>query len=562
MIATLSTWWRRSRPEAGQLGAALGLALLTAATTLILLGGSGLLVVRATGPGGLAALGGLLVLIEVVAFVRAPLRFKERMSAHRVALRSMVTWRAWLFDTLALRSPGATGSLASGDLLDRTIEDVDALQDLYVRLALPTLTCIVTGTLATLICALILPIAGLIVGTALVVGIGASLAVGTRAARVDLLDATTRGQVSARSADLLLGLTDLTMGGATDTFFEALEEAESRRNHTAAKRADLRGLGSGVVAIIGAVAVVSVALVTGAAHHRGVVTSGEAVALTLVALAGLEPLTGLLAAAIRAPEVAASGDRLDAIAALPLPVTEPSMPAPWPLGRGVIEFDGLAAPALVDGPTVLRDISLHIPPGARVAILGASGSGKSTLCRVLMRFIAPTAGSICVETTPLTAISSDEVRRHIAMLDQSPSLFGGTLRDCLRLGDPTATDAELIAALERCDLGELAAPALGGLDRLVAEDGATFSGGEQRRLALARALLRQPDVLVLDEPTAGLDAAQASGVLSACLTAAGEASVILVTHAVEETIGFDQVLWLEEGSLRPLDEEQVEALRR
>ena len=180
MIATLSTWWRRSRPEAGQLGAALGLALLTAATTLILLGGSGLLVVRATGSGGLAALGGLLVLIEVVAFVRAPLRFKERMSANRVALRSMVTWRAWLFDTLALRSPGATGSLASGDLLDRTIEDVDALQDLYVRLALPTLTCIVTGTLATLICALILPIAGLIVGTALVLGIGASLAVGTR----------------------------------------------------------------------------------------------------------------------------------------------------------------------------------------------------------------------------------------------------------------------------------------------------------------------------------------------------------------------------------------------
>jgi thiol reductant ABC exporter CydC subunit len=562
MIATLSSWWRRSHPDAGQLGAALALALVTAATTLILLGGSGLLVVRATGPGGLVALGGLLVVIEVVAFVRAPLRFKERMSAHRVALRSMVAWRAWLFDVLALRSPGATGSLASGELLDRTIEDVDALQDLYVRLALPAMTCVVTGGLATLICVVILPMAGLLVGTALVLGIGVSWAVGARAARADLLDAAARGQVSARSADLLLGLTDLTMGGATEAFLEALDDAEHRRNRSVARRSDLRGLGTGVIAIISALCVVGVALATGSAHHRGVVTSGEAVALTLVALAGLEPLVGLLAAAIRAPEVAASGDRLDAIAALPLPVAEPAAPCPWPPGRGVIELEGLAAPALVGGPAVLRDVTLRIPPGAHVAILGASGSGKSTLCRVLMRFIAPTAGSLCVENTSLTAISSDEVREHIAMLDQSPSIFGGTLRDCLRLGDPTATDAELLSVLERCELSELAAPALGGLDRQVAEDGATFSGGQQRRLALARALLRYPEILVLDEPTAGLDAAQAADVLDTCLSAAGDASVVLVTHAVEETVGFDQVLWLEDGALRPLDDEQLESLRR
>ena len=140
-MRVLSNWAERSRPPTRRLLASVGLALLAALSSLALLGGSGVLVVRATGGGGLAALGGLLIAIELMAFLRAPLRLSERLSAHRVALRSMIQWRLWLYDGIA-RQPAGTLTISSGELLDRSIDDVDALQDLYAvsytHLTLPT----------------------------------------------------------------------------------------------------------------------------------------------------------------------------------------------------------------------------------------------------------------------------------------------------------------------------------------------------------------------------------------------------------------------------------------
>lgn len=561
MIVTLTRWWRRSRPTRGQLLTAVALAILSATASLILLGGSGLLVVRASGRGTLVSLGGLLIAIEVVAFVRAPLRFKERLSAHRVALRSMVIWRTWLYDTLAPRSPGATSTMASGELLDRAIEDVDALQDLYVRLALPALTCAVTGAITVVVCLVILPLAGAVVAGALIVGIGVAIALARSSDAAESLDAEARGVVSARSADLLLGLGDLVMADATSTFIDLLETAEETRQKRVARRADLRSIGTAVEAALGAGAVLLVALVAGAAHHQGSVTAGEAVALPLMTIAGLEPLAGLLAAALRTPEVAMSAQRLDEIGLVPLPVVEPMHPIPWPDSPS-LAISGLVAPSYAGGPPVLRGLNLQLAPGSKTAVLGASGSGKSTLCRVLMRFVAPTGGEVRIGGVDLSSLTGDEVRQHITLLDQSPSLFRGTIRDALKLGDPSATDAELLEVLDRCQLGELARVDHGGLDQLVAEDGATFSGGQQRRLALARALLRRPEVLLLDEPTVGLDPDQARSILHDCLAAAGSATVVLVTHDVEETEGFDQVLWLEDGSLSPLGDAELRSLPR
>ena len=558
--ALLLTWLGRSRPSPRRLLGAVALSILSGGASILLLGGSGLLVGRAAGGGGLAALGGLLVLIELVAFLRAPLRFEERLVTHRVALGSMVRWRTWLYDTVAARLPGSLSTLASGELLDRAIEDVDALEDLYVRIALPVLTAVVTGLLAAVVVAVVLPAAGLLLVIVSALGLGAAVIIGQRAGAGQTDAARWRGELSARSVDLLDGMTELVTAGQIDQQIAQIEAAESRRIEAASRRATLRGVGTATIALVAGGGLLGTALLAASRAHSGSITSSEAAAITLVAVAGLEPLLGALGAALRAPEVAESAVRLDELAAAPLPVVEPDPASQWPQFAAQIELRGVEAPATAGGEAVLRGASLSIAPGERIAVLGASGAGKSTLCRLLMRFLDVTDGRLEVGGVRISSIRSDEVRRHVALLDQSPTLFGGTIADTLRLGDAEASDEELIDVLERCQLGELIAAE--GLSTRVAEGGETLSGGQQRRLALARAVLRRPELLVLDEPTVGLAPAQGREVLSSCLAAAGHAAVLLVTHDINEAEGFDQLLWLEEGTLRPLAAAEIESLRR
>ena len=560
----IARWMARSSPSWGAVVGAVAFSILAAAASITLLGGSGLLVGKAAQGGDLASLGGLLVLIEVVAFLRAPLRFKERLVAHRVALDSMVMWRSWLFDVVAARVPGSLSDLASGDLLDRSIEDIDALQDLYVRLALPALNTVVTGAMGIAIISVFTPHTGLALALGLIAGCAVTLMVATAAAAATRSSEGARSDVAVTSTDLLLGMTDLTMAGTALAGLGAVEAAERVRARSSRRLADLRAAGTAAVALVSGATLLAALLIAAAACHRGALTPAETAGAVLVVVASLEPLLGLMAAAIRAPEVALSAQRLESLEAAPLATHEPSNPAPWPDGPRDLLIHDLWAPATPGGPAVIQGLSLSIPVGHRVAILGASGAGKSTLCRVLLRFLDPTSGGVSIGDSSLESMAGDEVRRHVTLLDQHPMLFGGSLRDALRLGAPDATDDELLEVLRRCQLTALTGVGVNGspLDLMIGEDGATLSGGQQRRVGLARALLRRPDILLLDEPTAGLSALQGSEILATCLDAARESTVILVTHDVDHAAGFDQILWLEEGRLTPLSKERIAQLRR
>ena len=558
-MRVLSNWAERSRPPTRRLLASVGLALLAALSSLALLGGSGVLVVRATGGGGLAALGGLLIAIELMAFLRAPLRLSERLSAHRVALRSMIQWRLWLYDGIA-RQPAGTLTISSGELLDRSIDDVDALQDLYVRLALPLLSVVVAGLAASIWIALVLPLAGLVMLVMVTLGIVVALLVGRRADQDQIAAAAARGHLAGRVADLVAGMTELAMVDGTAGAMAGVEAAAHRRSRILVRQAWRQGLGgAGEVLVVGA-GIIAVTLLAGQSVASGSIGGAAAAGVVLLAVAGLEPLPGLIAAALRAPEVAASARRLEEIEAMATPVVAVPATEVWPPSPVTISIEGLRVTLPGRGHPILDGASLELPPGEHIALLGASGSGKSTLAAVLLGFVPPTAGSVHIGGTALGAICADDIIGHVALLDQSPALFGGTIRDALRLGAPSASDTELRDVLATCQLVEVV-EGVGGLDAVLAEQGASLSGGQQQRLALARALLRRPDLLILDEPTVGLDPDQAHEVLTLALAAAGSATVLLITHDVHEALRCQRIGWLSGGQIRLLGPDEVAALR-
>jgi ATP-binding cassette, subfamily C, bacterial CydC len=200
-----------------------------------------------------------------------------------------------------------------------------------------------------------------------------------------------------------------------------------------------------------------------------------------------------------------------------------------------------------DLPLALDGVDLTLSPGTRLAVTGASGAGKSSLVNALLRFWPLTGGSLSLSGQPVEQLGQAEVRAAVALVDQRAQLFAGTIRSNVVLGRPEATDDEVVTALEAAQLTQWVATLPAGVDTPVGDEGVTVSGGERRRLVVARALLAGGQVLVLDEPTSGLNAELAQQLLHDVLAAAGERSVLLITHRPSEAQACEEVLHLESG---------------
>ncbi|MBC3192347.1 thiol reductant ABC exporter subunit CydC [Pseudonocardia sp. C8] len=533
---------RRARGIAA--GALLG-ALATACGAGLLSLAAWLLATAAEHP-PVTALSVAVVLTRALGVGRGVARYAERLVGHDAALRALADLRNRVYARLAATEP--VRRFRSGDLVSRLVSDTDSVQDLVVRGVLPMVAAALVGSGAVLLATVLLVPGGALLAAGLLL---AGLAVPALAAalshRPAARAARARARLSTGLVDLLDGAPDLLAYGATGRAVRAVERADDALTRTARRDAALLGLGAGSGALLAGLTLAGTLLLGVAAVDAGTLDAVPMAVLVLTALAAFEIVAPLPAAAAKLAGVRAGLARL-----VPVLTAAPSVahrdPGPGPLpARGDLRIRGLTAayPEPDGGPgrTVLAGLDLDVAEGEHVAVVGASGSGKSTLAAVLFRFLDPVAGSVTLGGRELATRPPDEVRRVVSGVPADPHVFDSTVRENLRLAAPDATDADLSAVLRRVGLAGL------GLDAEVGAHGARLSGGMRRRLAVARALLVDPAVLVLDEPTAHLDADTRDTVLDDLLAAAAGRSVVLITHDPAVLDRVDAVHTLRDGRL-------------
>jgi ATP-binding cassette, subfamily C, bacterial CydC len=284
-----------------------------------------------------------------------------------------------------------------------------------------------------------------------------------------------------------------------------------------------------------------------AATGTGALTRVPLAVLTLTALAAFEAVTALPAAAVQLDQARVSAGRIAAVADTPDPVREPCHPRALPPGPLTITLRDATVRYRPGGAPALDRVSLDLQPGRRVALVGANGAGKSTVAAVLLRFCELTAGTALLNGYDLASYAADDVRSVIGGCPQDPHLFDATIRDNLRLACPDAADEELEAAAARARLLPWIKSLPLGWDTPVGTHGAAVSGGQRQRLALARAFLSDPALLILDEPTAHLDPGSRRALTADLLHATEGHAVLFITHERDGLDQVDQIVVLDHG---------------
>jgi ATP-binding cassette, subfamily C, bacterial CydC len=517
-------------------GALLSLGTLAAGAALM--GASGRYI-------AISLLGGVALvpaLLQVTGTARVVLRYLERVFTHEAMFRALTRLRIWLFTGLARSAAGGLGLRRSGDMLARLVNDVDALDGLYLRILVPLLgACLLLPILAWLLWReLPTAILALIpfVYVAFLLPVGAARAAQENGTRAGLAMSGLRSAV----LDAFTGLREVKIFAAEGRM---LATVQSREAALLAAQRDLVWRSSALNgrAYIAAQAGILLALVVGLAG-----APVAAVIAVFVLILAFETVLGLPRAGLLYGHATAAAARVVSAAEAPPYVPDPLHPVAMPAGNAVA-FEHVSFRYAPDLPYVFEGLSLQLPRGSRTAILGPSGAGKSTIAALLLKLIAPESGQIRLGGADLATLPSEAVRHRIAYLSQATHLFADTIRNNLLLGDPTADDARLWAALDAAQLAETIRALPEGLDSWLGEGGQTLSGGQGRRLALARTLLSDAPILVLDEPCAGLDVATEMEFMRTLNNAVTGRTVLLILHRLTGAEQLDRIWRLTAGSL-------------
>ena len=539
-----------ARPLRGQLLLAATAGAAATGCGIALLAVSGFLLARASQHPNIIAISVAVVAVRALSAGRGVFRYLERLASHDAAFRILADVRVQIYRRLERLAPAGLTSLRSGDLLARLISDVDATQDLFIRGITPPLAAALAGAGAVLACVAILAPAGAVLAAGLLAaGIGVPVLAAVAAHGAAKRTAPTRGQLAGTFTELLAGAADLHAFGAEETALAAVTAADTQLTRQGRRNADVSGLSTGLSSAIAGATLWGVLLLGVAATGDGTLTRVPLAVLTLTALASFEAVTALPAAALQLGQARESARRITAVLDAPDPVPEPAAPRRIPDGPVRVTLRGATVRYQPGGPVALDSVDLDLRPGRRIALIGPNGAGKSTVASVLFRFAALSAGTATLNGHDLASYAADDVRTRIGGVPQDPHIFDAPLRDNLRLARPTATDEQLADAAARAGLLDWIRSLPLGWDTPAGAHGAALSGGQRQRLALARALLADPAVLILDEPTAHLDLESRRALTADLLTVTAGRSTLLITHDLDGLDELDEIIVLRQGKV-------------
>lgn len=538
-------------PERRGVALAVLLQVLTVLAGVGLMGTSAWLISKAALHPSIAALQVAIVGVRFFGISRGLFRYLERLVSHDVTLRLLTRLRVRVYRALEPLAPARLTGLRSGDLLGRVLEDVGTLETLYVRLLGPSLSALV---IAAVVGAVLLPV-GPRLAAATLVGLGvAGLLMPGLAARLGrdtgrrLVE--TRAELGAELTDGVQGVGEILAFGAEERHAAGVAERGRTLVAEQDRHARATALGGSLAGLTADLSVVGVLILAIPAVGGGDLDGVSLAVVALLTLAAFEGVVALPAAWQGLGATGAAARRLFEVLDMPPAVEEPKRrggdqapvrDAPLLEFRGLsFSYPGASRPAL-DG------IDLRLGRGQRLAVVGSSGSGKSTLAHLILRFWDVPGGSLWLRGRDVRSLPSDTVRGEIAFAAQRTHLFTGTLRDNLLLAHPEASEEEMGRVVEAAQLGELVSRLPRGLDTWIGEQGLRLSGGERQRLALARALLRPASILLLDEPTAHLDAVTERRVLDEIVRAGDGRATLLITHRLVGLDPFDEIVVLEDG---------------
>jgi thiol reductant ABC exporter CydC subunit len=515
-----------------------------------LLAVSGFLLARASQHPGILAISVAVVAVRGLSAGRGVFRYLDRLFSHDVAFRVLADVRTAVYRGAERLAPAGLGAFRSGDLLARLVSDVDATQDLFLRGVGPPLAAAVAGGAAVAACLLLLAPAGAVLALGLLTG-GIVVPAATVAAsrRSTRHAAPARGELGAALTEILSGAADLHAFGAQDDALAALAATDARLTGLERRSAVAASAGAGLLMLVSGLTVWGVLVLGVAAVSGGTLGRVPLAVITLTALASFEAVTAMPAAALQLGSARASARRLAAIHDAPSPVTEPADPRPLPGGPVAVRLRGVRVRYAADAPLALDGLDLDLAPGRRVGLVGPVGAGKSTVAALLLRFCDPAGGTVTLGGAQLASYRADDVRTIIGGCPQDSHVFAGTIRDNLRLARPGSSDEELADAAARARLLPWIRGLPRGWDTQVGAHGTAMSGGERQRLFLARALLADPMVLVLDEPTAHLDRETAAALTADLLSLTAGRTTLLITHDMAGLECLDEIVVLDRGKV-------------